>query len=273
MKDPTVRSDPSDLADFPAATRVRIQPAAGWRRAGGWRTRAGAIAFGFCLLAPLQAVAQPRIVDQDLAMLPEYCRANRLVNHAYDPAQAQIWSKRLHPMWAHIHHYCWALVANNRATFFSKNRIERNKALETSIPDIDYVLRYASRDFVLLPELLFKKGETFLRIGQPNRGIPILESAIDVRPDYWPPYAAIADYYTEIGDISKARELLERGLAASPDTKALKSRLAALEGKKNTRQSPPAREPAKPSAAAPKADKAPGPEDRANEKAEPGATR
>jgi hypothetical protein len=55
-----------------------------------------------------------------------------------------------------------------------------------------------------------------------------LERAIELKSDYWPPYASLSDYYRDIGDRSKAREVLEKGLVSIPGSKALKTRLAKL---------------------------------------------
>ena len=57
--------------------------------------------------------------------------------------------------------------------------------------------------------------------------------------DYWTPYAELGDYYKQTGDVKKAREVFERGLAATHDAPGLKRRLAELDGgvarKKDTR--------------------------------------
>ncbi len=49
---------------------------------------------------------------------------------------------------------------------------------------------------------------------------------------HWPPYAVMSDYYKKKGDLKNAREVLEKGLLASPDAKALKERLATLDAVK-----------------------------------------
>jgi tetratricopeptide (TPR) repeat protein len=74
-----------------------------------------------------------------------------------------------------------------------------------------------------------KKGENLIRLGRGPSGIKELLRAAELKPDYWPPYAAISDYYKKNGDLKDAREVLEKGLSASPDAKALKERLANLD--------------------------------------------
>ena len=95
------------------------------------------------------------------------------------------------------------------------------------------------RDFVLLPEMLTKKGENLIRLGRPWEAVTELHHAIELRPDYWPPYAVLSDHYKATGDQPKAREWLEKGLASSPNTKALQQRLAELGGTRGKSQADP----------------------------------
>ena len=60
-------------------------------------------------------------------------------------------------------------------------------------------------------------------------GIQELERAIELNPDYWPPYAHMSDYYKSKGEIKTAREWLEKGLVTSPDARGLTRRLAELD--------------------------------------------
>ena len=74
-----------------------------------------------------------------------------------------------------------------------------------------------------------KKGENLIRLGKSRDGVAELEQAIAIKPDYWPPYAALSDYYKAKGDSAKARELLDQGLVVAPDAKGLKMRVEGLE--------------------------------------------
>ena len=87
----------------------------------------------------------------------------------------------------------------------------------------------ASDDFVLLPEILTKKGENLVRLGKGPQAIFDFERARTLKPDYWPPYAQISDYYRSIGDVARAREKLTQGLECAPDSTALRRRLAELD--------------------------------------------
>jgi hypothetical protein len=69
------------------------------------------------------------------------------------------------------------------------------------------------------------KGESLIGLGQPSLAMVELQRAITLKPDYWPPYVAISDYYKDAGEFGKAREWLEKGLRFA-STKALKNRIA-----------------------------------------------
>jgi Flp pilus assembly protein TadD len=77
--------------------------------------------------------------------------------------------------------------------------------------------------------MLTKRGENLLRLGNGPRGLLDLTRAIELKPDHWPPYAALSDYYKALGNFDSAREWAEKGLSAAPGTKALQRRLAELE--------------------------------------------
>src|SRR5262249_9416208 len=143
-----------------------------------------------------------------------------------------------------MHHYCWGLMKTNRALLLAKDKRTKTFYLNDAISEFDYFLNRASpsRDFVLLPEIFTKKGENLIKLGRGVEGVTELERAIEIKPDYWPPYADLSDYYEKTGNVAKARELLEKGLSFAPDAKALARRLAELESAKEKKK-PSQREP------------------------------
>jgi tetratricopeptide (TPR) repeat protein len=122
-------------------------------------------------------------------------------------------------------------MATNRALTARTARL-RSYYLEASIQEFDYIIQRVPQNFVLLPEILTKKGENLIRIGgfQAAVGIRELQSATMIKPDYWPAYAALSDYYKSNGDLAKARDWLEKGLTATPGAKSLERRVAELNG-------------------------------------------
>lgn len=187
-------------------------------------------------LVPLSAPAQQYYEPQQIAMLPPYCKHTQgyryRIKGGDDPAEIQRWSAILGPTFHAMHHYCRGLVAVNRALYFERTERERQHEWAKSIGEFDYVIRSATPDFVLLPEIYTKKGESLVKMGRGLNAVPEFLRAIEAKPDYWPPYAYLGDLYKKAGDTTKAREWLEKGLAQSPDAKQLKSRLAELDGTK-----------------------------------------
>ena len=77
---------------------------------------------------------------------------------------------------------------------------------------------------------------------QGPKGVAALRGAIEAGPDYWPPYTVMSDYFKQNGDIAKAREWVEKGLAAAPNARPLIRRKAQLDavpgnGAKNSQSS------------------------------------
>ncbi len=150
----------------------------------------------------------------------------------------------------HIHHYCRGLAHTAHALFTAKTPQERTWALGYSIGEFDYMLHNAGlgKEFKLMPEVLKNKGENLIRLGKFTEALPVLLRAIEMKPDYWPPYVVLSDYYKDSGDLAKAREWLDKALAIAPESKTLRARQAALGGGKGARATDTVRRPAKPPA-------------------------
>jgi len=174
-------------------------------------------------------------------MVPRYCMYTQPYRARIPGSSGEVnrWYSVMGPTFHAMHHYCWGLMNTNRALFLVKTRTARVFYLNASISEFDYVIQRAKPDFVMLPEIHMKKGENLIRLGRGPQGIQELERAIELKPDYWPPYAVMSDYYKAAGDIKKAREVLEKALSYSPDAKGLKTRLEKLEKAKVKRKTAP----------------------------------
>jgi hypothetical protein len=195
-------------------------------------------AAAFCVAARAQDVPgyPAHVTDYDpreVAMLPRYCIHTQSfrdkVPGGADKVAIDGWYAEMGPVFHAMHHYCWGLMKTHRALYLSRDPRTREFYLRDSITEFDYVLERAANDFVLLPEILTKKGENLIRLGRGATGIYELERAVELKPEYWPPYAQMSDYYKEAGDRKKARDMLQAGLAKAPDAKALQRRLAELD--------------------------------------------
>jgi tetratricopeptide (TPR) repeat protein len=168
-----------------------------------------------------------------MALLPRYCIHTQVFRDKVRGGNNQAEIERLGALMGkgefnHMHHYCAGLMEANRALFLVRTPEQRRYRLGMSIHEFDYVIQRVPEDFKLLPEILTKKGANLIRLGQAPLAIVELQRAIRLKPDYWPSYAELSDYYKGAGDLPRAREYLERGLSHSPDAEGLKRRLTEL---------------------------------------------
>lgn len=209
--------------------------------------RSGSVRLGWaCLLAWCAAAsAQPvpgypasihAFDPREVALLPRFCTYTQhfreQVPGGNDLTLIRSWEAQLGPTFHHLHHYCYGLMKTNRGVLLARDPRARQAYLSDAVGEFDYVIERATPDFVLLPEVLTKKGENLMRLGKAPVAAFAFERAIEVRPDYWPPYAQLSDHYKAAGDINKAREILTSGLAQVPDAAALKRRLRELDDKR-----------------------------------------
>ncbi len=217
------------------------------------RTIVAVAGSALALLAPLpvrsqQAVYDPHTYEPSLVLrLPEYCKYTMFFNARVpggdNKVEMEHWKNVMGPTFIHMHHYCYGLMATNRAIYLSPTREARNHNFGVSIGEFDYVIQRAPDGFGLLPEMYTRKGENLISLDRGAEGVGALQRAVDIKPDYWPAYAAMSDYYKGVGAYAKARDWLQKGLAESPDTKPLTRRLAALDAEqgKSTRSKSPSR--------------------------------
>jgi tetratricopeptide (TPR) repeat protein len=118
-------------------------------------------------------------------------------------------------------------MRTNRALILSHGN--RSFNLEDSLREYDYVITRAPTEFVLLPEMLTRKGENLILLDRPAEAAIALLRAIELKPDYWPPYTVMSDYFKKIKNNSTAREWIQKGLAASPKAEALRRRMTELD--------------------------------------------
>lgn len=185
---------------------------------------------------------------REVGMLPRYCqftqRFRLAVPGGNNPDEIKRWQQYMGgEVFEHMHHYCWGMMKTNRAMLLARDGDVRTHYLAEAIGEFDYVLKRIPPDFVLLPEILTKRGENLIRLGKAPIGLLDLERAAEVKPDYWPAFAQLGDYYRSTGDRAKAREWLERGLRGAPGATALTRRLAELEAAKPAARGEPKRAP------------------------------
>jgi tetratricopeptide (TPR) repeat protein len=128
----------------------------------------------------------------------------------------------------HLHHYCRGLFLVATARYFETSKRERDRWLRDSLGEFDYVLNRVEPTFALRPEILTKKGESLAALRRPEAVEPLYR-ALEAKPDYWPAYAALSDYFRDTGQTEQARQWLQKGLAAAPNATPLQRRMAEID--------------------------------------------
>lgn len=169
---------------------------------------------------------------RELGMLPRYCYHTQIFRQfapgGSDQQQIDKWYAVLGKTYHHLHHYCWGMMKSNRAKFLARDHRVRQFYLNDALQEFDYVIERAPDDYVLLPEILTKKADNLFKLSRAPVAIFQLKRAIQLKRDYWPPYAALADHYKDVGQVAKARKILEEGIAATSSAPALTRRLNEL---------------------------------------------
>jgi tetratricopeptide (TPR) repeat protein len=206
------------------------------------------------LFSSLESVADPRIIPgypldvrnydaREVALLPRYCIYTQdfrdKVPGGKNRAEIDKWYRLQGQTFHAMHHYCWGLMRTNRALMLTRTKAGRERYLQEAIWDFDYVIDRAPANFVLLPEILTKKGEHLIRLQRGPLAEPELRRAIELRPDYWPPYVALSDYYKAQGNLSTARNLLKEALSHSPNAAPVQRRLSELNTQASGRKGKP----------------------------------
>jgi tetratricopeptide (TPR) repeat protein len=177
---------------------------------------------------------------REVALLPHYCAYTKVFRNFVPGGNNKVeidrWSAVMGSAFNAMHHYCWGLMKTNRALLLARDKKTKTFYLSAAIDDFNFVFRYASRDFVLMPEILTRKGQNLILLGRGANGVTELQRAIEIKPDYWQAYAALSEYYEGTGDVAKARELVEKALTFAPDSKVLTRRLADLDSAKGKKK-------------------------------------
>ena len=174
------------------------------------------VASGLLFGTTSRAAEPADITRAELARVPEYCADTM----AFDPrlktgqqtAKQSQWLSLMGETFYGMHHYCWALIGANRAEQAGLNKQQRDFIFNSAINDVYYVLKIATPDFPLLPELLTRVGQYYVAMGLPVQAVDHFEQARKAKPDYWPPYIGMADVYAKLGRKQHAAEVLDDGL-------------------------------------------------------------
>lgn len=185
---------------------------------------------------------RPPYTDADWALLPEWCidtmdgpygsprfgADTGPVGRNKSP-RSDYWTGIFGSSFWALHHFCRALYAERHAIQTAKSNTERHSALHAAILDYLYVIKNSSEEMPLMPEVYFRAGALYLRIGDRERASESFAAARRIKPDYWPAYTRWAEELISLRLFDTARKLVDTGLLFAPDQPqliAMKQRLA-----------------------------------------------
>ena len=185
-----------------------------------------AISVGATLLAllasfPAHASNRPEnITDAERAMLPPYCPYTMGEKGHRQPHIGK-WVGIMGESFFHMHHHCWSLIDFGRAERAGLSQSERKFLRQRALGGFLYVIRNASEDFILLPEIYTWIGRTEILLNHPKSAGEAFDKARQLKADYWPPYYHWAEYLQSHGQKNEALRVIKVGLQYSPSAKPL----------------------------------------------------
>ncbi len=219
---------PRKPALSPAATPRKPQPVPfltnksrgrqSWRRTQCWWS-----GIWLALLAHGASAAPDNITRGEIALLPGYCPDTQTFSRddARTSVKSERWRAMFGPTFSALHHYCWGLISVSRARSPGVLGLTRQGLLMSAINDFRYVVQHATPDFILLPEIYYRMGETQLELQAYGAALDAFTMSRQAKPDYWPPYARWAEALVKLGKKNEALAHLEQGLRLMPAEPAL----------------------------------------------------
>lgn len=181
--------------------------------------------FGITIFWHNPAVAKPEWHDYTQT-LPQYCKD--LAKSGYS-AEFNKWQGTLGEAYIHTHHYCNGIYAENKARMTIGQ--QRKRWLRSVKGEMAYVSRHCSVKCVHYPDLHRRWGWALAEDGQQAEAIRHFQLAIQAKPKYTSAYAELSDVYLELNQPNEARNILELGLKAKPESRMLQRRLRELEAR------------------------------------------
>jgi tetratricopeptide (TPR) repeat protein len=170
-----------------------------------------------------------RLTAEEIALLPDYCRHTQLIMAQHgSAAMHKEWTARVGEEFMHMHHYCISVVALVRSYRARLPAQDRSGYLGFAVENLTYVIDRARPDFVLLPEVLFRRGQAFQLLGRHDRAIKDLEVSLSLDPAQPRAAFALAQSLDSVGQRQQAREVVARALEKAPGSRLLQQELERL---------------------------------------------
>lgn len=187
------------------------------------------------LTMPAHATKPPNWTDAEVLAVAPFCPDTMGFRYgdAYSTntsPNAKKWVGMMGQYFWHMHHYCWARMNVTRSMRAGLTPQARYALRADALTDYAYVIRNSSADFVMLPEVFMRQGETFVLMERYAEAEKSFAQAVEKKPDFWPPYLRWANLLKSNGDRKRAIEVAQRGLQQAPDAQPLRQLLKELGG-------------------------------------------
>jgi tetratricopeptide (TPR) repeat protein len=163
--------------------------------------------------------------SKNTQLLPQYCKDRAKGSQSPEFSK---WRNTFGDAYIHIHHYCSGIHAEQKAKNIL-NKGEKDYWLGRVLHQMKYVSGSCNKGHVLYPELHTRWGWALGEQGQVGEAIRHYQLAIQAKQNYTLAYARLSDLYIDLNQPDEARKILESGLKAKPDSRALKKRLKKLD--------------------------------------------
>ena len=195
------------------------------------RLRPFLLAVTIALFPLASARAEPEnYTAGEVALTPPYCHDVLDPTYKIGGPKTEYWVSRMGRGFLAVHHYCWGLINTRRALAPGVKPVIRTGLLQSVVGDYTFVIRNSPPDFILLPEIWTRIGETQLLRSQPGAAYDAFARAREIKPDYWPAYSRWAAVLIRSGQKAEAKELVESGLQHAPDSEELRQQFRKLGG-------------------------------------------
>ena len=165
---------------------------------------------------------------QELKLLPAYCQGTQQVRAiSQDPRSVEEYIGIYGEAFRHLHHFCWALNAENNALRMRDQYLKTSK-LNNALSDYKYFLDRAPDTFPLLPEVYINRSRVLFTLKRDGEGVADLKKAIQLMPEHYLAYARLADYQVRQDDKDNAIKTLIQGIDHTENAAPLIKRLERL---------------------------------------------
>ena len=158
----------------------------------------------------------PNVTPGEIALLPKYCPDTQGFDYGdayYNTSpRAGYWVAQVGKGFWALHHHCWGLVKARRAMMPGTPPEIRKGRLEAAIADYVYVVEHTPPNFVLLPDVFMKIGDTYVLLDNLARAGEAYATARSLKPDFWPVYIQWAAVLDKVGRRKAALDHLEEGI-------------------------------------------------------------